>query len=69
MDYSTDGLYLRSFDSEEKDLNDLNILKLILNTNEEEIYKTYPTRKGNVYAKSIKKIIPAPNKPLRSGIR
>ena len=47
-----------SFDNEEKDLNDLNILKLILNTNEEEIYKAFPTRKGNVYAKSIKKIIP-----------
>jgi hypothetical protein len=47
-----------SFDSEEKDLNDLNILKLILNTNEEEIFKAFPTRKGNVYAKSIKKIIP-----------
>ncbi len=47
-----------SFDGEEKDLNDLNILKLILTTNEEEIYRAYPTRKDNVYAKSIKKIIP-----------
>ena len=41
-----------------KDLNDLNILKLILNTDEEEIYKSYPTRKNNVYSKSIKRIIP-----------
>ena len=47
-----------SFDDEDKDLNDLNILKLILNTDEEEIYGTFPTRKGNVYAKTVKKIIP-----------
>lgn len=42
----------------DKDLNDLNILKLILNTNEEEIYRFFPSRKGNIYAKSVKKIIP-----------
>ncbi|NBP00811.1 MAG: hypothetical protein EBU90_11890 [Proteobacteria bacterium] len=42
----------------ELDLNDLNTLKLILNLDEEEIYRTYPSRKANVYAKSIKKIIP-----------
>ena len=42
----------------DKDLNDLNPLKLILNTDEEEIYRTYPTRKDNVYAKTVKKIIP-----------
>jgi hypothetical protein len=42
----------------DKDLNDLNILKLILNTDEEEIYRHYPSRKGNVYAKTIKKIVP-----------
>lgn len=42
----------------EKDLNDLNTLKLILNLDEEEIYRNYPSRKDNVYAKSIKKIIP-----------
>lgn len=47
-----------SFDDEDKDLNDLNILKLILNTDEQEIYNAFPTRKGNVYAKSVKKIIP-----------
>lgn len=47
-----------SFKDSTKDLNDLNILKLILNTNEDEIYKYYPTRKGNIYAKSIKNIIP-----------
>lgn len=43
---------------DETDLNDLNILKLILNVDEDEIYRVYPTRKSNVYAKSIKKIIP-----------
>jgi hypothetical protein len=42
----------------DKNLNDLNILKLILNTDEEEIYRYYPSRKDNVYAKTIKKIIP-----------
>lgn len=42
----------------EKNLNDLNILKLILNTDEDEIYRYYPSRKGNVYAKTVKKIIP-----------
>ena len=47
-----------SFKGEDKNLNDLNILKLILNTDEDEIYRCYPSRKGNVYAKSIKKIIP-----------
>jgi hypothetical protein len=42
----------------DKDLNDLNILKLILNTDEDEIYRFYPSRKDNIYAKSVKKIIP-----------
>lgn len=48
-----------SFNNEsQKNLNDLNSLKLILMTDEEEIYRVYPSRKGNVYAKSVKKIIP-----------
>jgi len=42
----------------DKNLNDLNILKLILNTDEDEIYRYYPSRKNNVYAKSVKNIIP-----------
>lgn len=42
----------------DKNLNDLNILKLILRTDEDEIYRYYPSRKDNVYAKTIKKIIP-----------
>jgi hypothetical protein len=45
-----------SFDN--KDLNDLNVLKLILNIDEDEIYRGYPSRKGNVYAKTIKKVVP-----------
>ena len=40
------------------DLNDINILKLILNIDEEEIYRVYPSRANNTYAKSVKKLIP-----------
>jgi len=48
-----------SFSDEcDKNLNDLNILKLVLDTDEDEIYSAYPSRKGNVYAKTVKKIIP-----------
>ena len=47
-----------SFNNVEKNLNDLNILKFILNIDEDEIYRIYPSRKNSVYAKSIKKIIP-----------
>lgn len=50
--------YNISFKSGNKDLNDLNILKLILNTDEDEIYRFFPSRKDNIYAKSIKPIIP-----------
>lgn len=49
--------YNLSFNGD-RNLNDLNILKLILNTDEEEIYRLYPTRKNNVYAKTVKNIIP-----------
>jgi hypothetical protein len=42
----------------DKNLNDLNALKLILMVDEDEIYQVFPSRKGNVYAKTIKKIIP-----------
>ena len=47
-----------SFNDNEKNLNDLNILKLILTTDEDEIYRIFPSRKDNVYAKSVKKMIP-----------
>lgn len=42
----------------DKNLTELNALKLILNTDEDEIYSSFPSRKNNVYAKSIKRIIP-----------
>lgn len=42
----------------DKNLNDLNMLKLILNVDEDEIYRVYPSRKNNVYAKTVKKVIP-----------
>jgi len=42
----------------EKNLNDLNVLKLVLTMDEDEIYYVYPMRKNNVYAKSVKNIIP-----------
>lgn len=47
-----------SFNNENMNLGDLNILKLILNTDEDEIYRAFPSRKGNIYAKSISRIIP-----------
>ena len=47
--------FLPEFD---KDLNDLNMLKLILNVDEDEIYRVFPSRKDNVYAKTVKKVIP-----------
>jgi hypothetical protein len=47
-----------SFEDEDLNLNDINILKLILNTNEDEIYRHFPNRKNSIYAKTIKKIIP-----------
>ena len=47
-----------SFNDEDVNLNDINIVKLILNTNEDEIYRAYPNRKENIYAKTVKKMIP-----------
>ena len=49
-----------SFDKNETDktLDRLNILKLILNTDEDLVYKFFPTRKNNFYAKSVKRLIP-----------
>ena len=41
-----------------KTLDHLNKLKLILEIDEEMVYKYFPTRKNNFYAKSVKKIIP-----------
>lgn len=49
---------LSFLDIADKNLNDLNSLKLILNVDEDEIYRAYPSRQNNVYAKTIKKMIP-----------
>jgi hypothetical protein len=60
--YTTDKAsihYNISFnDVSDKNLNDLNVLKLILNTDEDEIYRVFPSRQNNVYAKTVRKIIP-----------
>ena len=49
-----------SFDKNETDktLDHLNKLKLIINTDEDLVYKYFPTRKNNFYAKSVKRLIP-----------
>lgn len=39
-------------------LSDINVLKLITRTDEEAIYNIFPSRKNNIYAKSVKKLIP-----------
>jgi len=41
-----------------KNIEQLNILKLILLLEEKKIYDFFPNRKNNIYAKSIKNIIP-----------
>lgn len=52
-----------SFDKDKspKTLDKLNRLKLILNMDEDLVYKYFPDRENNFYAKSIKKIIPFKN--------
>lgn len=45
----------------DKDISNINILKLILDIDENEIYKSFPSRKDNIYAKSIKNMIPFKN--------
>jgi hypothetical protein len=50
-----------SFDkdlTEDKDVTDVNKLKMILEIDEELIFKYFPNRKDNFYAKSIKKLVP-----------
>lgn len=49
-----------SFDKDlsDKTLDHLNKLKLILNVDEELIFKFFPTRKDNFYSKSVKRLIP-----------
>lgn len=49
-----------SFDKQKtvNTLDNINKLKLILNIDENFIYKHFPNRENNIYAKSVKKIIP-----------
>jgi hypothetical protein len=48
-----------SFDKKSgKELYQLNPLKLILDMDEKLVYKFFPNRENNFYAKSIKKLIP-----------
>lgn len=49
-----------SFDKNltDKTIDKLNKLKLILSIDENIVYKFFPTRKDNFYAKSVKKLIP-----------
>jgi len=49
-----------SFDTDEceKDITEVNKLKLILDIDENLVYKFFPKRKDNFYAKSVKKLIP-----------
>ena len=60
--YTTDrsGIHINiSFPEETgKNIEQLNILKLILNIEENKIYDAFPGRRNNIYAKSIKNIIP-----------
>lgn len=47
-----------SFDDFSMSLNKLNVIKLLLNVEETKIYKAFPERIDNVYAKSVKNVIP-----------
>lgn len=49
-----------SFDKDQTDksLDDLNRLKLILNMDEDLVFKYFPTRKNNFYSKSVRRLIP-----------
>lgn len=49
-----------SFDKDQTDktLDKLNKLKIILNADEDLVFKYFPTRKDNFYSKSVKRLIP-----------
>lgn len=46
-----------SFKNSDLDLKNLNVLKMILNLDEEEIWRYYPSRKNNIYSRSISHLI------------
>jgi len=55
------GIHMNiSFDNDRtgKRIETLNKLKLILNTDEDLVYKSFPNRKNNMYARSIKRLLP-----------
>ncbi len=52
------GLHLNLNYPKERYIADIDILKFILNFDEEEIYKRFPDREDNIYTKSIKNIVP-----------
>lgn len=47
-----------SFDDQSKNIQKVNLLKIILNVDEDIIYDKFPERKNNFYAMSVKNIIP-----------
>jgi len=52
------GLHLNLNYPDTRYIQDMDILKFILDFEEDEIYKRFPNRKDNLYTKSIKDIIP-----------
>lgn len=59
--YTTErsGIHINiSFDGTSKKIEQVNALKMILQLDEKNIYEKFPDRVNNVYAKSIKDIIP-----------
>lgn len=52
------GLHLNLNYPETRYIQDIDILKFILNFDEEEVYSRFPNRKDNLYTKSIKDIVP-----------
>jgi hypothetical protein len=58
---NTCGIHVNiSFDENKTDkkIEDINVIKSILYIDEDYIYKLFPDRKNNFYAKSVKKMIP-----------
>lgn len=61
LGYTTErtGVHINiSFDNNFLDIQQINPIKLVLGISEEYIYSFFPDRKGNIYCKSIKNIIP-----------
>lgn len=48
-------------DNTNKNISNLNTLKMILNFDEDLVYKYFPERQNNIYAKTIKNLIPFKN--------